>query len=151
MAQGRGGAIVASAAVLALGVGFASYVWKTERGPVGEDYPLAARFVSANGLTPGADVDLAGVPVGKVGSISLDPETQMAIVHFRIDRRLSLPSDSVLTVGAPSMTGDNALLIEPGHGPERLASGALVTNTREPLSLEQQVSNYIFGAGSLGQ
>jgi len=149
MGKGRGGAVVASAAVLVVCAGFAAYAWQTERGPQGARYALSARFVSANGLSAGADVDMAGVTVGRVASIALDPQTQMALVKFDIDRDIALPKDSILTVGSPSMTGSNALMIEPGHDPARVDVGGVMTNTRAPSSLEQQVSDYIFGGGGL--
>lgn len=110
---------------------------------------MTARFVSANGLKVGADVDMDGVPVGRVLSIRLDPSTYMANVGFTLDRDIALPDDSSLAIGSPSLTADTALLVQAGQSSGRLAPGAVVTNTQEPLSLEQQISNYIFGNGGL--
>lgn len=146
-AKNRGGAILASTMVLALAAGFAVYATAQRHGPSGDTQRLHARFVSANGLNPGAAVVLAGVRVGTVFHIALDPQTQMAQVDFSIDRHLSLPSDTLLSIAAPTMTSDNALAIEPGQSRERLGSDGMITNTQAPTSLEQQVSNYIFGSG----
>lgn len=143
----RGGAILASTMVLALAAGFAVFAVAQHHGPSGDTQRLHARFVSANGLDQGATVVLAGVRVGTVSRISLDPTTQMAQVDFSIDRHLSLPSDTILTIAAPTMTSENALVIEPGKSRERLAADGTITNTQAPSSLEQQVSNYIFGSG----
>lgn len=145
----RGGAIVASATVLLVAMGFAFYAGAQHHGPAGDTQNLHGRFVSANGLSPGALVMLGGVRVGTVRAISLDKKTQMAQVDFAIDSRLRLPKDSVLGIGAPTMTSENALQITPGHDAATLASGDLITHTRDQVSLEQQVSNYIFG-GDLG-
>ena len=51
-------------------------------------FELSARFDSASGLRVGADVELAGVPVGRVVAISLDPDPlrTQAVVHLRLDR-----------------------------------------------------------------
>ncbi|GBQ45911.1 toluene ABC transporter periplasmic protein [Komagataeibacter sucrofermentans DSM 15973] len=108
-----------------------------------------ARFVSANGLKVGADVDMDGVPVGRVTSIALDPATYMANVGFTLDRTVLLPEDTTISIGSPTLTADTALMVEAGQAPGRIAPGTVITNTREPLSLEQQVSNYIFGNGGL--
>ncbi|GBQ14945.1 MlaD family protein [Swaminathania salitolerans] len=146
-AKNRGGAILASTIVLGVAAGFLIYAGAQRHGPAGDTQRLHARFVSANGLSRGASVVLAGVRVGTVSRISLDPGTQMAMVDFSIDRNLRLPVDTALSIAAPSMTSDNALQIAPGKSRQFLAANTTITDTRAPSSLEQQVSNYIFGSG----
>ncbi|GAL96766.1 toluene ABC transporter periplasmic protein [Acetobacter tropicalis NRIC 0312] len=149
--RGRTGATLFSSAVLAGTLAFALYARATQTAPGQERYDLSARFVSANGLARGADVALAGVPVGRVSSVTLDPTSQMAIVKFRMNTELKIPDDSTLTIGSSTLSSDNALIIEPGHSRAMAAPGTLLTHTLEPSSLEQQVSNYIFGGGNLDQ
>lgn len=107
--------------------------------------------MSANGLKRGADVDIGGVTVGRVSSITLDPASQMAIVRFRLNSDLKLPEDTTLTIGSSTLSSDNALRVEPGQSHTMVAPGTMMTHTIEPSSLEQQVSNYIFGGGNLDQ
>ena len=149
--RGRAGASIFSGAVLAGTLAFALYARATQTAPGQDRYDLSARFVSANGLNRGADVDLAGVNVGRVSSVALDPDSQMAIVRFRLNSELKLPEDSTLTIGSSTLSSDNALIIEPGKSHTPVAPGTMMTHTIEPSSLEQQVSNYIFGGGNLGQ
>ncbi|GBQ65709.1 toluene ABC transporter periplasmic protein [Komagataeibacter swingsii DSM 16373] len=149
MARQRSGAIISSGLVLLVAGGFCLYARASQSGGSQDRYPVMARFVSANGLAVGADVNMDGVPVGRVTSIALDPATYMANVGFTLDRTLSLPEDTTLSIGSPTLTADTALLVQPGQSADRLKPGAVITNTREPLSLEQQVSNYIFGNGGL--
>ncbi|KXV67436.1 organic solvent ABC transporter substrate-binding protein [Acetobacter malorum] len=149
--RGRVGAGIFSGAVLAGTLAFALYARATQTAPGQDRYDLSARFVSANGLNRGADVDLAGVNVGRVSSVTLDPASQMAIVRFQLNSELKLPEDSTLTIGSSTLSSDNALIIEPGQSHTVVAPGTLMTHTIEPSSLEQQVSNYIFGGGNLGQ
>ncbi|GAP24261.1 toluene ABC transporter periplasmic protein [Gluconobacter frateurii NBRC 101659] len=148
--SGRGGAILASGLVLVVAGAFLVYGKELRKDPVQNSIVMHAQFNSANGLKPGADVDLAGVTVGRVQSIRLDPQSQMADVAFSVDERLHLPVDTAVGIGAPSMTSDNALQIEPGKDPKTLTNGGVIKDTRDQLSLEQQVSNYIFGGGNLG-
>ncbi|GAN68910.1 MlaD family protein [Acetobacter orleanensis] len=149
--RGRAGASIFSGAVLAGTLAFALYARATQIVPGQDQYDLSARFVSANGLKHGADVDLGGVLVGRVSSITLDPVSQMAIVRFRLNAELKLPEDSVLTIGSSTLSSDNALQIEPGTSHTPVKPGTMMTHTVEPSSLEQQVSNYIFGGGNLDQ
>ena len=138
---------LAGGLVLLVAGGFYAYAAGVsgEGGPSG--YPLNATFLSANGLAPGANVMLAGVTVGQVSQISLDPRSMMATVHFTVEDGLSLPADSRVSIGSATPTSQDALMIEPGHAPTRLAPGATIADTCDASSLEQQVSQYIFGNG----
>ncbi|MFT8516509.1 MAG: MlaD family protein [Acetobacter persici] len=149
--RGRTGASIFSGAVLAGTLAFALYARATQTAPGQDRYDLSARFVSANGLKRGADVDIGGVTVGRVSSIALDPASQMAIVRFRLNSDLKLPEDTTLTIGSSTLSSDNALRVEPGKSRTMVAPGTMMTHTIEPSSLEQQVSNYIFGGGNLDQ
>lgn len=143
------GTIVFSFGVLAAAIGFAVYAHGTQTSFGISRYPLSASFISANGLNPGASVAMAGVVVGRVSDVHLDSETQLAVVRFEVNDTLHFPIDSVLSVGSMTMSGDNALMIEPGKSSQVTKAGDALDNTREPVSLEQQVSNYIFGSGGL--
>lgn len=149
--QNHIGAIICSTLVLAAATGFGVYASNTQKTPGKTSYELTARFVSANGLARGADVDIAGVKVGRVASITLDPASQMAIVRFQLDGALHLPTDSTLTISSSTLSSENALMIEPGKATTFAQAGQMLTHTLEPSSLEQQVSNYIFGAGNLSE
>ena len=82
--QGQIGASIFSILVLLGTATFMLYAYKTQKTPGVASYELSARFVSATGLARGADVDLAGVRVGRVSSVVLDPQNQLAIVHLRV-------------------------------------------------------------------
>lgn len=149
MVKGRGGAFLASAGVLFLTGGFLLYGAQLSQGPTGKFKTYHASFASANGLSKGAGVELGGVSVGRVDGIRLNPELAIADVTFSIQKQVRLPSDTAVTIGAPSMSGDNVLQILPGKSPSPLAVGSTIVDARPLLSLEQQISNYIFNAGKL--
>ncbi|MBL7235022.1 MULTISPECIES: MlaD family protein [Novacetimonas] len=149
MARERSGAIISSGLVLLVAAGFCAYARASQMGPDRGGRPLTARFISANGLKVGADVELGGVSVGRVTSIVLDPTTYMANVGFTVDRAVNLPADTSLSIGSPSLTADMALMVRAGDSKATLPPDAPITDTHEPVSLEQQVSNYIFGNGGL--
>lgn len=140
-------AITASTLVLLIAIGFYLYAATLGGRTVGADYGLKATFLSSSGLQVGADVLLAGVPVGTVTSIALDDRTMLSDVSFRIEERLLLPIDSGLSIGSSTLTSANALMISPGTSPQMLNPGATLTNTCGLASLEQEVSQYIFGSG----
>ena len=53
----------------------------TGASAVGDSYELTASFRSVDGITVGTDVRLAGVKVGRVTSMALNPETYRAEHH----------------------------------------------------------------------
>ena len=139
-------AIASSAGVLAVSLGFFSYAFTLSGNLPRSGYDLEATFLSSNGLHRGADVVLAGVPVGTVTSVVLDEHSMMSRIGFSVQQDLPLPADTRLSIGSSTLTSGNVLIVTPGGSPQRLSAGALITQTCEPTSLEQQISQYIFGA-----
>ena len=71
--------IIAGGVVVAVALGFAVYAANlTGASAAGDSYELGASFRSADGVTVGTDVRLAGVKVGRVTAMALDPETYRA-------------------------------------------------------------------------
>lgn len=150
MARHSATAILASTLVIAVAGGFYTYAQTRGAAAAPESYGLQSIFLSANGLKDGADVRMAGVKVGSVSAITLDPKLFVTRVAFEIDDRYRLPEDTKLGIGSSGFTSANALLVTPGHSARSLPPGAVIHDTEEMASLEQQVSQYIFGTGGLG-
>lgn len=140
-------AISASSIVLAIAVGFYAYAAAIDTKSSSRLYELRASFLSSNGLRSGADVVLAGVPIGAVKAIDLEPQTATAQVRFVVPVTLRLPVDTKLAIGSSTLTSANALMVIPGKSQQMLTPDSVITDTCELISLEQQVSQYIFGSG----
>ena len=140
-------AIASSAGVLIISLSFFGYALTRSGSLPPSGYDLNATFLSSNGLRSGADVVLAGVQVGTVTSIDLDEHSMLSHVTFSVQQNLQLPVDTRLSIGSSTLTSGNALIVTPGVSHQRLAAGAVITQTCELTSLEQQISQYIFGAG----
>lgn len=147
--KGRAGAFIASSCVLVAAGGFVAYGLGLLAGPDRHMTSYHATFSSTNGLDNGADVDLGGVTVGRVRAITLNPETAVVDVLFSVQDDLKLPVDTAVAIAAPTIGGDNALQLLPGRSGRMLTAGATILDAHPLLSLEQQISNYIFGAGKL--
>ena len=110
-----------------------------------EHYFLNARFTSVAGLKPGAEVVIAGVEVGRVESISLDPKEQIAIVRMKIQRQVVLTDDVIASVKTSGLIGDKYIKLSPGGSDEILKEGDMITETESALDIEELVSKYAFG------
>lgn len=140
-------AVAASAGVIIIAVTFYTYALSLSSHSHGKTYQLDASFLSSSGLKQGADVVLAGVTVGKVNSIGLNRRVLTSEVIFEVSDELKLPVDTRLSIGSSTLTSSNALMLTPGTATEMLRPGAMISRTCELSSLEQQVSQYIFGSG----
>ena len=72
----------------------------------GDGYTLQARFTSVSGLRTGAEVEIAGVRVGRVARIELDPSDAMAIVTLQLDKQVKLTDDVIASVKTSGLIGD---------------------------------------------
>lgn len=147
--KGRIGAFIVSSGVVILTLGFVFYCLKLGHISHRNLTSYKASFVSANGLAAGADVVLNGISVGRVYAIKLNPVLGKADVTFGVDQKLHLPSDTAVGIGASTISGNNALQLLVGKKHDVLPPDGVINDARPLLSLEQQISNYIFGAGKL--
>ena len=111
----------------------------------GNHYTLTARFQSVSGLKPGAQVEVAGVQIGQVGDIVLDPVQQVALVSLKIYSHVTLSNDAIASVKTAGLIGDKYIDITPGGSDEVLKPGEAIADTESALDMEELVSKYVFG------
>ncbi len=107
-------------------------------------YTLNARFESISGLKEGATVEIAGVRVGTVSGISLDPEDYEAIIHLKINKGVKIQDDSIASIRTAGIIGDRYVNISPGGSDAFLEPGGEIAETESAINLEELVSKYIF-------
>jgi len=85
------------AAVLATAIGFGAYALQAT-GVAGSDdgYDLTASFRSAEGISTGTDVRLAGVKIGQISEMALNPDTFRADVVLAFAGGVQIPNDSAI-------------------------------------------------------
>lgn len=135
-----GGLVVAAAA------GFMVYAnqFSGLASPSG-GYPLTASFRSAEGITVGTDVRLAGVKVGSVTAMDLNPETFRAETTISVDDGIALPDDTALVVSSEGLLGGNFLELLPGGSAFSYEPGAEILDTESSVSLIQLLLKFVTG------
>lgn len=108
-------------------------------------YILKARFQSVSGLKNGARVEIAGVPVGKVTSITLDKERMAALVTMKIQKGIEITDDAIASVRTSGLIGDKFIKLSPGGSDEILKDGDLITDTESSVDIEELIGKYVFG------
>lgn len=121
-------------------------VQATDRGvAVGDGYTVTANFTNIGGLKTRAKVSMAGVTIGTVDSINLDPDTLEARVVMRIAGQFNdLPEDTSASILTAGILGDQYIGLEPGGSPEALRDGDRILLTNSAMVLEQLISRYMF-------
>ena len=110
-----------------------------------DGYTLQARFTSVSGLRTGAEVEIAGVRVGRVARIELDPSDAMAIVTLQLDKQVKLTDDVIASVKTSGLIGDKYIDLQPGGVGAPLEPGDTITDTESAVDIEALISKYVFG------
>jgi len=139
--------------VLALAAGFLTYSLSvggvhSKRG----NYEISAKFGEAGSLAPGAAVSVAGVKVGTVSQITLEPKTYLAIAKLSIDPTVKLPADSTAKITSDGILGGAHIAIAPGASLDDLKPGGEIENTQGAVDLFGLIGSVIRpqGGGSGG-
>lgn len=140
--------VLAGAAVLVAAGAFLFYASQvTGLGGGGQTYPLNASFRSAEGIKVGTDVRLAGVRVGRVAAMELNPTTFRADTEFAIRNGIMLPEDTAVAVSSEGLLGGNYIELLPGGSLADLQPGAEFGNTQSAVSLLHLLLRYVGGDG----
>lgn len=134
------------AVVLAVAAGFLFYA-STIVGVRGsaDQYELMASFRSADGVSVGTDVRLAGVKIGTVTDLALNPTTYRADVTFALDRAVEVPDDSAVSVASEGLLGGNFIEIIPGGSFDVLENGGEIEDTQGSVSLLTLLMKFVAG------
>ena len=129
---------LAAVAYLALKIGAGNLVGA-------DTYLVQARFNNVGGLNAGSNVAIAGVSVGRVEAVRLNPADYSAIIELRLRQDVQLPADSIASIKTTGLIGDKYLAIAPGGDSRMLAAGELITETESAVDLESLISRFAFG------
>ncbi|MBI1416486.1 MAG: outer membrane lipid asymmetry maintenance protein MlaD [Limimaricola sp.] len=114
----------------------------------GVTYPLTASFRSAEGVSVGTDVRMAGVKVGSVVAMKLDPTTFRAQTTLAVADAVPVPDDSTAVISSEGLLGGNFVEIMPGGSLTNYAPGAEVQDTQGAVSLVSLLMKFVGGAAS---
>ena len=127
---------VIGAVVLTTAVGFVVYAGQTRGVELGgASYPLTASFRSAEGISVGTGVRLAGITVGSVTGLDLDPATYQAKMTLAVRGDLEIPEDSDVKISSEGLLGGSFVELTPGGSEFMLKPGDEIANTQGSVSL----------------
>src|SRR5215210_5569607 len=110
----------------------------------GDTYTLFAKFDNIGGLKVRAPVRSAGVTVGRVASITLDPKTYQGVVRLQVERDVQFPADSSARILTSGLLGDQYVGIEAGAEEKSFAPGDTIKQTQSAVVLESLIGQFLF-------
>ena len=133
------------AAVLAVAGGFLA--WSSAgsgfAAQLGSGYELLAAFPNVDGIEVGTDVRVAGVKVGRVAAVELNPQTYFAEARLRIPDTIRLPSDSAALIQSDGLLGGSYIELQPGGAAENLEPGDEIEDVQGAVSLISLMMKFV--------
>jgi phospholipid/cholesterol/gamma-HCH transport system substrate-binding protein len=109
----------------------------------GGGYVVTVDFPGTGGLKVGSTVEIAGVEIGRVESISLvDYQARVAI---RVNQSVKLQEDAIASIKTKGLIGEKYVRVSPGASEKLIAAGGKIREVEAPVDLEELISKYIFG------
>ncbi len=112
-------------------------------------YEITARFDNVGSLRIRAPITLAGVRIGRVTAVDVNPETFQAEVKLAIDQRYDkLPSDSSAAIQTAGILGEQYIALQPGGAMENLKAGDRIGFTQSAVVLENLIGRFLAQTGN---
>lgn len=113
-----------------------------------QSYAISALFENAAGLGPKAKVTMAGVTVGEVVSVAIDPNALMAVVNMEIYGQVDyLSIDSSASILTSGLLGEKYVGLTVGAEEEVLVDGDVIEDTQSALVLEELIGQFLLNFG----
>lgn len=137
--------------VVAVAAWFVAFAYGRTGGGAGDGYHITALFNNASGVGVGTDVRVAGMTVGRVTAVTLDPQTWQAKLTLGIDRKVKLPADSSAAITSEGIMGGQFIAMMPGGDTAMMKDGDQVIETQGSVDLMGMIGQFINQTGSMGK
>jgi phospholipid/cholesterol/gamma-HCH transport system substrate-binding protein len=114
-----------------------------------QTYTVVAEFNNIGSLKPRSKVSIAGVTVGQVTNIRLDPLSARAVVEMAINKDVDyLTTDSIAGIKTAGVLGEQYVSISVGGAPDVLENGDKIIDTQSAVVLEDLIGKFLTNMGS---
>jgi len=113
-------------------------------------YRIEARFDNIGGLKLRAPVKAAGVVVGRVEDVRLDPKTYQAVVTLKIDRDYEFTADTIASILTSGLLGEVYIGLDAGGDTKMLGDNGRVTKTQSAVILEKLIGQFLLDKAAGG-
>ena len=134
--------------VVLVAAAFLFLAWqRTGGGGSANAMRVTALFPSANGISVGTDVRVAGLKVGQVSGQRLDPQSVQAEVTLALQPGLRIPADSSAAISADGLLGGSHVSLIPGGATEPMKDGHTILETQGAVDMMSLIGGVINRGG----
>ena len=142
--------LIGASVVAVASVFLALAYYRTGSGSL-SGYEIDAKLPKVDGLAIGTDVRLAGIKIGTVSDLTLDPRTYLVTVHMDIRKDIKLPVDSSILVTQSGFLGGQYLSVTPGGDDKMMAAGSYFENAQGSIDVMSLVGRFANGSSLTNQ
>lgn len=136
------------AIVILVAIVFVVFTYKSTGAASVGGYELTAKMPRVDGVAIGTDVKLAGVKIGTVSALTLDPKDYRVAVHMKLQPEVKIPDDSSVMVTSAGLLGSSYVSISPGGSDTMLAAGGEIKNAQGAIDMMGLLSKFVNNSGS---
>ncbi len=114
-----------------------------------DTYEVEAYFENVGSLKSRAPVAMSGVTIGRVTSVSFDPDRLQARVTFEIDSQYGkIPDDSDASILTAGLLGSQYIGLQAGGSDTSLENGSEIFFVQDAIVLENLIGKFLVTSGS---
>ena len=106
-------------------------------------YEIYGVFSNVGGLKVGSSVEIAGVTIGRVTSVSLGDYQARVVLNLPTD--LKVQEDAIASVKTRGLIGEKYIEITPGGSEKIIKPGSRIQDTQPAIDMEDLIAKYVFG------
>ncbi|MFN7834923.1 MAG: outer membrane lipid asymmetry maintenance protein MlaD [Burkholderiaceae bacterium] len=110
----------------------------------GKTYTVRARFDNIGGLKARAPVKSAGVIIGRVSDIRLDPQRYQAVVTISLAEGFRFPKDTSAKILTSGLLGEQYVGFTAGFEDANLIDGDQIKSTQSAVVLEDLIGQFLY-------
>ena len=92
----------------------------------------------------------AGIVVGRVESVRLDPASYQAVVTMKLDNGHEFTADTIASILTSGLLGEVYIGLDPGGDPKMLADGGKIMKTQSAVVLEKLIGQFLYDKAAGG-
>ena len=100
-------------------------------------YEIHLMAQNVGGIIPGANVLMAGVPIGTIKEINLDADGRMVTMHARILSKFRIHRDAIFSIHQAGFLGDRFISVTPGLNKAPMLEDGDTVHTEEPFDIAE--------------
>jgi phospholipid/cholesterol/gamma-HCH transport system substrate-binding protein len=113
-----------------------------------DTYQVEAYFDNVGSLKSRAPVAMSGVTIGRVTSVTFDPDRLQAKVLFEIDSKYgAIPEDSDAAILTAGLLGSQYIGLQAGGSEESLVNGSEIFFVQDAIVLENLIGKFLVSSG----